>query len=171
MSNDLFRRVRRLKETLFVNGEITADLVSDHTVRLTQQEFMDVSGVRAFGDRICDEIQGLLSKVDSSWAKAAMNNSITLVLAGGGCGLPMIRSLKDRQWTVGTRRVKCRLAPDLPVDLADGFSTEFAQEYPKLTVAMGGSLRTLLDERRAMTEWLGGAAPAGGLEVVQVTGV
>ena len=171
VKNDLFSRVRRLKETLFLKGEVTVNLLNDHTVRLTEREFLDVSRVRDFGDGICDKIQGLLSRVHSSWEKAAGNSHITLVLAGGGCGLPMIRSLKDRLWTVGERRVTCRLARDLPVDLADGFSREFIREYPKLTVAMGGTLRTLLDEKSAMTEWHGGAAPAGGLEKFQMTGV
>ena len=137
-SNDLFRRVRRLKETLFRTGEVTVDLVSDHIVKLTEQEFIDLSGVRAFEDRICDEIQRLLGKVHKSWEQAAVDNGITLVLTGGGSGLPMIRSLEDKLWTFGTRKVRCQLAPDLPGDLAGRFSREFTQEYPKLTVAMGG---------------------------------
>ena len=170
-SNDLFRRVRRLKETLFKTGTITVDLVSDHIVKLTEVEFLGLAGVRAFDDRICNEIQRLLNGVDVSWERAAADNGITLVLTGGGCGLPMIRSLKDRLWTIGNRKVSCQLAPDLPVDLADRFSREFVQEYPKLTVAMGGAMRMLLDERDAMSEWLGGAAPPQGLERFQTTGI
>jgi len=171
VSRDLFRRVRRLKETLFETAAIEVDLVSDHTVSLTKESFMDVSGVKKFENQICAAIQGLLNEVDQSWESAARDSGITLVLAGGGCGLPMIRSLKDRCWTIGMRTVSCRLAPDLPSDLAERFSREFAQEYPKLMVAMGGSLRDLLDERDAMGEWHGGAAPPQGLERFQITGV
>ena len=170
-SNDLFREVRRLKETLFRNGDITVILVSDHIVRLTEEEFLDLSGVKAFENRICNEIQDLLNGVHASWEKAAVDSGITLVLTGGGSALPMIRNLKDRLWTIGTRRVRCQLAPTLPGDLADRFSREFAQEYPKLTVAMGGSLRALLDERDALSEWHGGAAPPQGLERFPTTGV
>ena len=170
-SNDLFREVRRLKETLFRNGNITVVLVSDHIVRLTEREFLDLPGVRAFEDLICAEIQKLLNGVHGSWEQAAVDSGITLVLTGGGSALPMIRSLEDRLWTIGTRRVRCQLAPALPTDLADRFSREFTEEYPKLTVAMGGSLRTLLDERDSMSEWHGGAAPPQGLERFPTTGM
>ena len=170
-SNDLFRRVRRLKETLFRTGTVTVDLVDDHIVKLTVQEFMGLSRVRAFEDRICREIQGLLDRVDGSWEKAAGDKGITLVLTGGGCELPMIRRLKNRPWKIGTRQVRCQLAPDLPGDLASRFSQEFTREYPKLTVAMGGALRMLLDERDALNEWQGGAASPQGLERFQSSGV
>ena len=170
-SNDLFRRVRRLKETLFRTGNVTVDLVDDHIVKLTEEEFTGLSRVRAFEDRIRDEIQRLLDRVDQSWEKAAGSKGITLVLTGGGCRLPMIRRLKDRRWKIGTREVRCQLAPDLPGDLADRFTREFAREYPKLTVAMGGALSVLLDERDALSDWQGGAAAPHGLERFQSSGV
>ena len=160
-----------MKETLFITGDVTVDLVDDHIVKLTEQEFIGLSRVRAFEDRICDEIQRLLDRVDRSWEHAAVDKGITLVLAGGGCGLPMIRRLKDRLWKIGTRKARCQLAPDLPSDLADRFSREFIREYPKLTVAMGGALSVLLDERDALVEWHGGAASPQGLERFQSSGL
>ena len=171
VSSDLFLRVRRLKETLFETGRIAADLVSDHTVTLTKEEFMDLQGVIAFEDQIRDQIQSLLDKVDGTWAQAAGENGFTLVLAGGGCRLPMVQSLKDRLWTIGKRRVKCRLAPEFPADLEDRVSAEFKQEYPRLTVAMGGALKVLLNERDAWDKWLGGSSPPRGLERFPMTGV
>lgn len=155
----LRRSVRLLKETLFNNGEITQDLVTDQAVTLTREEFTNSEGVKRFENQICTEIQKLLDRVDKSWAPAVEDHGITLVLTGGGNSLPMIRGLKDRLWKIGTRTVKCRLAADLPRDVAERFSSEFINEYPRLTVAMGGALEMLLDERKAEVVWHGGTPP------------
>ena len=165
------RGVRRLKETLFDVGEITEFLVNDQTVTLSREEFMNSRGVKQFRDQICKRIQNLLDGMDHTWEQAAAGQVITLVLTGGGCHLPMIRSLRDERWQIGTRQVECRLAADLPQDVADRFRKEFIQEYPKLTVAMGGALKMLLDERDAMSEWSGGAPTPHRLERFPITGV
>lgn len=163
--------VRLLKETLFQTGEITVELASDHIVTLTIDDFLNLPGIAIFEKQICDSIQRLLDGVHSSWEQATAANGITLVLTGGGSQLPMIRSLKDRSWAIGTRRVKCQLAPDLPGELEHRLSSEFIQEYPRLTVAMGGALKMLLDEKKTMPEWHGGAPPPSSLERFQITGV
>lgn len=172
VSDSLYRgSVRRLKETLFETGQITENLVSDHTVRLTREEFMNSDGIKRFENRIAEEIQKLLDGVHETWGEAAGNRGITLVLTGGGCRLPMIRGLKDKQWRLGNRVVACRLAPDVPDGVAERFSAEFIREYPKLAVAMGGAVRMRLDERDAMCDWQGGAPPPGELERIQIKGV
>ncbi len=172
VSDSLYRgSVRRLKETLFETGTITENLVSDHTVTLSRDEFMNSEGIKRFEDRIAEEIQKLLKAVHVTWGTAAKDRGITLVLTGGGCRLPMIRGLKDKQWRLGDRGVKCRLAPDVPDGVAEGFSAEFIREYPKLAVAMGGALKMRLDERDAMCDWQGGTGPPGKLESFPTKGV
>ena len=154
---NLFREdIRHLKQTLFEIGEITKVLVSGHTVNLTREEFMESGGVRVFEQRICDEIQELLDGVHESWEQAP-ERCITLVLTGGGCHLPMIRNLANKRWRIGNREVASQLAAEIPAEVADRFSSEFRQEYPRLAVAMGGALKIVLDERDALKEWYGGA--------------
>ena len=106
--------VRRLKETLFETGSVTEVLVNDDTVTLSREEFIDSEGVRRFADGIAERIQQLLDRVHETWEGAVGSHGITLVLTGGGCDLPMITSLKDRQWRLGKRPVTCRLAPRVP---------------------------------------------------------
>ena len=165
VSDSLYRgSVRRLKERLFTTGEIRESLVSDHFVRMSKEEFINSDGVKRFEAQIVDEIQKLLERVHESWGSSALDHGIMLVLTGGGCNLPMIRSLENKRWTLGTRRVKSRLAPDVPEDVAERFSAEFISEYPKLAVAMGGALKMRLDEKEAMTKRPGRAQPPGNLE-------
>lgn len=156
--------VRRLKETLFETGGITEVLVNDDIVTLTRDEFIDSEGVRKFAERIADEIQELLDGVHETWEKAAEAHGITLLLTGGGCDLPMVTSLKDRQWRLGKRVVPCRLAGRVPPRMANRFSQEFIQAYPRLAVAMGGALQMRLDEKDALSSWMGGAPTPGSLD-------
>ena len=156
--------MRQLKETLFQTGEITKVLVSDHTVTLSKEEFIESDGIRKFEERISNRIQELLDGVHESWATVVQDRGITLVLTGGGCSLPMIRSLADKRWKLGEQTIGCRLAPDVPESVADTFSREFIREYPKLAVAMGGAMQVRLDERDALSDWKGGAPPVGRLE-------
>ena len=156
VSHSLYRKsVRKLKETLFMTGEITEKLVSDHIVNLTEKEFVNTEGVRKFEQQICYEIEQLLLQVRESWEKAA-KHGITLVLTGGGSSLPMIRDLANKRWKIGSRRVSCRLATDVPANLEGRLSLEFIQEYPRLAVAMGGALKLLLDEGDTYVDFYGG---------------
>ena len=93
------------------------------------------------------------------------------MLTGGGCDLPMITGLKDRKWRLGERTVGCRLAPRAPRGLAAEFSEDFIGAYPRLAVAMGGALRTRLDEKDVMKEWMGGTSQPGRLERFPTKGV
>ncbi len=45
------------------------------------------------------------------------------------------------------------------------------QVYPRLAVAMGGALKTRLDERNALPEWMGGELRPGRLESFATKGV
>ena len=134
--DDLYRSsVRQWKERLLTVGEITVKLVSDHTVRLDKAEFLELKGVRTFAEEIRNRIQALLDDVYENWADTVQDRGITLVLAGGGCDLPMIRDLGTETW----------------------------KEYPQLAVAMGGAMPMLLSEGRALKAWPGGTAPPGQL--------
>ncbi len=159
----LYRKsVRQLKERLFKVGEIAEELVSDHNVRLTKEEFMSLEGVRRFEQTISDEIENLLSGVHESWEQVT-EYGITLVLTGGGSSLPMIRNLANKRWKIGNRNVACQLAADVPDDVAERFSAEFNQEYPRLSVAMGGALNLVLNEREVIRVFLGDGPPPNGV--------
>ena len=163
--------VRQMKERLFQVGSLTETLVNDEEVTLSREEFVESEGVRRFADGIADKIQRLLEGVHESWAKAAAEKGITLVLTGGGCDLPMITALKDRRWRLGDRAVPFRVARRVPRNVEEGFDAAFIQAYPRLAVAMGGALKTRLDEKSALREWMGGAPAAGPLESFPTKGV
>ena len=163
--------VRQMKERLFQVGSLTETLVNDEEVTLSRVEFVESEGVRRFADGIADKIQTLLEGVHESWEKAAAEKGITLVLTGGGCDLPMITALKDRPWRLGERAVPFRVARRVPRSVEERFDAPFIQVYPRLAVAMGGALKTRLDEKSALPEWMGGTPAAGRLESFPTKGV
>ena len=163
--------VRQMKERLFQVGSLTETLVNDEEVTLSREEFVASEGVRRFADGIADKIQKLLEGVHESWEKAAAEKGITLVLTGGGCDLPMITALKDRRWRLGDRPVPFRVARRVPRSVEERFDAPFIQVYPRLAVAMGGALKTRLDEKSALREWMGGAPAAGPLESFPTKGL
>ena len=136
-------------------------MVNDATVTLARDEFLKSEGVKNFETLISRTIQELLDEVHASWAKA---ENITFVLTGGGCKLPMVRSLVDKEWKIGGTTLRCRLAVDVPDRMAASYSDEFIRDYPILAVAMGGALPMRLDERKSLKEWYGGTKPPGPLE-------
>ena len=162
--------VRRLKESLFVNGTVTKTLVNEESVTVTLDEFMQTDGVEVFSGQIRHAIKDLLSRVDKSWAIPA-EQGITLVLTGGGSTLPMVQSLVHETWNVASKVVTCRLANKLPQFVEEEFSADFQQVYPQLAVAIGGAMPMLLDERRAQVEWHGGTPPPIGLGRYQTSGL
>ena len=162
--------VRGLKETLFLSGRVTEVLVNDETVTLNRDEFIQSERVRAFSETIAVTIQKLLDRVHASWQRAA-DDGFTMVLTGGGCDLPMITNLANRQWRLGDGTVRVRLASRVPDFVADRFNQEFVQEYPRLAVAMGGALNMRLDEKNALPEWMGGASTPGRLEQFPTKGI
>ena len=163
--------VRQMKERLFQVGSLTETLVNDEEVTLSREEFIESDGVRKFTGRIADTIQRLLEGVHESWAKAAAEKGVTLVLTGGGCDLPMITALTNRKWRLGGRTVPFQVARRVPRSVEGRFDAAFIQVYPRLAVAMGGALRTRLDEKSALREWMGGVPAAGSLENFPTKGV
>ena len=163
--------VRQMKERLFQVGSLAETLVNDEKVTLSREEFIESEGVRRFEELIADKIQRLLEGVHESWEKAAAEKGITLLLTGGGCDLPMITALKDRPWRLRERAVPFRVARRVPRSVEDQFDAPFIQVYPRLAVAMGGALKTRLDERNALPDWTGGAPRPGRLESFATKGV
>lgn len=163
--------VRRMKETLFRVGVVDEILENDEPVKLTRKDFLASEAVKGFEDAICREIGDLLGDVDESFYPVVDRKGLTLVLTGGGCGLPMIRGLKDRIWSIGGKPVGCRLAKDVPDFVKERFGAEFAGEYPQLAVAMGGAMPWRLDERRMLRVFAGGARDPGPVEKFPTRGV
>jgi molecular chaperone HscA len=169
VSAGVFRAgARHLKEVLFLTGELTHQLLNDQTVSLRLDEFLSTEGVRLFTSTIEAEWQRFLNLVDETWANPL--NSAKLVITGGGCDLPMIKTLANKTWQFRGHSIRFQPTPVVPDFIVEHFAADFAREYPQLAVALGGALPSVLDERSSLEKWHGGAATPGPLTRYAITG-
>jgi molecular chaperone HscA len=160
--------VRRLKEQLINTGELTHRLVNDQVVSITRAEFLEAEGVRNFTTSLQKTIEDFLSRIDLSWRHPL--SKVRLVLTGGGCDLPMVRAIAEREWLVGGQKIRFQQTKNLPDLIVERFDDDFCREYPQLAVALGGALPMVLDEGNAQKQWYGGAPAPGPLPRYPVTG-
>jgi len=160
--------LRKLKERLFITGEIEVALVTSQTVSLKLDEFLKNEQVRAIGQEIEKAVQRFLSSVPASWSAVTANAQI--VLTGGGANMPNIKALADRDWDLGGRKLRFHRAENVPQFIADNFDINFQREYPQLAVAIGGAL-PILDEKSRLNEYMGSSKSPGPLPKYQVTGL
>jgi hypothetical protein len=164
---DLRLRARRLKQRLFRTKTLDVTLITGETVSIELDEFLAHSKVKLFSSGVESAVSSFLDSLDDSWSR--IPGQPLLVLAGGGANLPMIKALGQKRWQLGSASVVFDEVQEVPDYIATRFDADFQREYPQLAVAIGGAL-PVLDERKAMSKWMGGAAP-GPLERVQVTGM
>jgi hypothetical protein len=160
--------VRRLKEQLINTGELTHRLVNDQVISITRKEFLETEGVRNFTTSLQKTIETFLSSIDLTWQDPL--SKIRLVLTGGGCDLPMVRAIAEREWHIGGQKIRFQQTKNLPELIAERFDEDFCREYPQLAVALGGALPMVLDEGNTQKEWFGGAQAPGPLPRYPVTG-
>lgn len=133
-------------------------------VNVTRDEFESNPLVSAFNAQLTDLVKAVIDTLDPSWAFHV--ERITLVLSGGGSTLPAASNLTNVEGTVGGRVARFRLAPLVPEGLDDGLGLE----YPRLAVALGGSLDTIA-ERSVLNQCPAGSVPHGPLERFPTRGV
>ena len=136
--DELTRRLRPLKETLFAKGVLNY-VLSDGTMgSLTKQEFLSDQRVVRFSQQIKDEFARSLSAVDDTWltwlARAPMR--LKVVVTGGSSHLDMMQDL-----AIGVIDVRGFKIERQPLDVVPEWvndSPQLQAVYPQLAVAIGG---------------------------------
>lgn len=83
-----------------------------------------------------------LEKADQSYIKGLADQRLTIVLTGGGAGLPIVRKLGEESIDVHGTRLRCELAPDVPSWIIESYEG-LKNEYPQLAVSIGGTAEEL----------------------------
>ena len=136
--DELTRRLRSLKETLFAKGELRYVLSDGTTGGLTKQEFLSDPRVVRFSQQIKDEFVRSLSDVDDTWLAWLARDPMRLkvVVTGGSSHLDMMQDLA--KGVIDVRGFKIERQP---LDVVPGWvsdSPELKVAYPQLAVAIGG---------------------------------
>ncbi|PTR33646.1 molecular chaperone HscA [Luteibacter sp. OK325] len=153
ISYDLERNIRSYKESLFTTGSAYIVLYSGEAIEVTLEEFLDQGAVREFETSLQRTMVELLEAVNPefmTWIRVNPRRNLTVVLTGGGAGLPMARKLAR-----GSVMVNGSL---IPVAAAQAFPAWLQQDYPdledhygRIAVSLGGARKNVIQARGVAT--------------------
>ena len=140
---DLRLNQRGLKERLFADGEVRADLSDNNSVVVRLDRFLNEDNVREFSNSLKEEFARSLEGIHESWFREGGSGEITVIATGGGSRLPFI---KDQICSLARARIPnlhyVKYATAVPPWVTEDFE-ELTAEYPQLAVAIGGAAREL----------------------------
>jgi len=139
---DLSRRIRGLKERLFVDTSVQY-VLSDGTLgKIELGDFMASRPVREFSERVEQGFRDVLEGLHDTWLSYLTKTDLTVILTGGGASLPMMRALAEGWVEVRGKRIARKIVDPLPSWILDE-SPELEPVYPQLAVAIGGAAHEL----------------------------
>lgn len=148
----LRRTIRAEKETLFSEGEVLVELVTDELVDVSLADFRNDPMVVKIFDVIKDMV------TDAAFAIRENDAKIYLVPTGGGAALPVTQELVSEPLRKGDLRVKLELSNAMPEQLREVYP-EIEAYYPQLAVAIGGAHPALPEQKPTIEHFVGDPGP------------
>lgn len=137
---ELSPHMRRVKESLFTQGQASLRCAGA-IVQIRLAELERQVGYRAFTEAVTQEFVLALQAVDAHSAPENLANGLTLVLSGGGGGLPFLARMAAKarpKKGIKFNIVSAPLRPDWCMDPC--FDGQLAPVFPQLAVAIGGAM-------------------------------
>jgi len=152
--------IRDRKESLFNEGSVFVVLSQEYDldVVITLEEFLSLDSVKEFGEALRETMMEVF-QAQGKWADWVCSDPmrrLTIVLTGGGAGLPMVRELAEKDLQVDGRTVPVAPAARFPAWLKEVYPA-CEDDYPRIAVSLGGARREIFDNEGQM----GAAPPAG----------
>lgn len=138
---DLNRRIRGMKEALFLSGRLDYRLADGTQGQVTLNEFLDSDVVKRFGALVEEGFRKSLEAVDESWLRFLSTDGrrLRVVLTGGSSRLPMMQTLTHGPITIRGEFVIGREQVDARPFWLQAESEALNEVYPQLAVAIGGA--------------------------------
>jgi hypothetical protein len=138
--------IRDLKETLFNEESVLIALPELDELTISLSEFQELAAVAQFGASLKQTMQEILERIDESWIDWVLADSsryLTIVLTGGGAGLPMVRELAEGSISVRGKQIRLVPARSFPSWLQDDYP-DLEPEYARIAVSLGGARKKLI---------------------------
>lgn len=153
----LDRNIRKLKEQLFLTGELRDDLPDDTSIQVTLGEFLESTGVRKFSKILENAVTAVFNGADKSWFNGDFGEDVKVLATGGGANLPMVESLTRGLLDTDHGPI-LRTPKEIVPEWVRIESPDLVTEYSKLAVAIGGSAETIPSEMKEYGKYHGGPA-------------
>lgn len=152
IAHDLEREIRHHKEKLFTDGSVIVVLYTGDTVEFTLDEFMALEATQHFEASLRKTVIDILESAGSSWinwVRSDANRRLTIVLAGGGATLPMVKRLAEGTVTAHGITIPVAAAKSFPDWLRDDYP-ELEIPYPRIAVSLGGARKNIMNSMGAL---------------------
>jgi len=154
LNTELNLKIRAWKEALFKTGACVWSLeANSSTGRIQLDEFLARQETAVFEGQLQKRFHDVLGQAPRSFRDAFHQGGVKVVLTGGGSSLPMVQRLAEGDITIDDQSFNRQATDLVPEEFAD--EPELSAVYPQLAVAIGGSLPDLIEERRALAEFMG----------------
>ncbi len=168
--SDLELNIRQYKERLFREKRLEYRLSDDSRGVISLEEFLALDPTSRFAATLEETLTNILKRIDSSWITHLLGpQDLTVVMTGGGAGLPMVRALADKVSQVQGVSIRRLPAPALPTWIEE-VHPEFAEEYAQLAVAMGGAAPQLPEMMSPFERFGGQPTPTVRAGRLQISG-
>lgn len=137
---ELSPQMRRFKEALFAQGRASVRCAGA-VVTVTVADLERHVGYRAFVEAVTKAYALALESVAVKAREDALTQELTVVLSGGGAGLPFLARMVARARPPKRLRMRIVAAPLRPEwCLVPRFEGQLAPVFPQMCVAIGGAL-------------------------------
>lgn len=152
IAHDLERNIRHHKEALFTTGSAYVVLYTGDTVEVALDEFMALEAVQDFEASLRKTMVDILESADRTWinwVRTDPNRRLTIVLAGGGATLPMVKRLAEGTVTAHGITIPVAAAKSFPDWLRDDYP-DLETPYPRIAVSLGGARKNIINSMGAL---------------------
>lgn len=152
IAHDLERDIRHHKEALFTTGSAYVVLYTGDTVEFTLDEFMALEAVQDFETSLRKTMVDILESADQAWidwVRTDANRRLSIVLAGGGATLPMVKRLAEGTVTAHGITIPVAAAKSFPDWLRDDYP-DLETPYPRIAVSLGGARKNIISSMGAL---------------------
>lgn len=147
ITHALERDIRFHKESLFgPSAEAAITLYTGDPVDVSLEEFLAQPAVKSFEDSLRTTLIDILESAHPdwiNWVRANPSRHLTVVLAGGGASLPMVKSLAQGTVTAHGVTIPVAAARSFPDWLRDDYP-DLEEHYPRVAVSLGGARRNTI---------------------------
>jgi len=141
----LRKGIRSLKEILFNDNFVVAELVSGDLIEISVEELTGTKAVIS----LFSDIREIVT--DAAILVSGDDKVVNLVATGGGANLPIIQNLTDQPLTKNGKNLRLRLKSSIPKYVSDAYPN-LIDPYPQLAVAVGGALPNLPQQINSISE-------------------
>ena len=128
----LRKTIRAEKETLFSEGAVLVELVTDELIEVMLDDFRNDPMV----EKIFSAIKEMV--INAAFAISEKDTKVYLVPTGGGANLSIIQAIISEQQIKGDQRLKLELTDAMPEQLKEAYP-QIEPYYAQLAVSVGGA--------------------------------